>query len=43
MKSLLIVAIGFTFLFLSCRAAENPSQIGNRGKLDLYHRQKQVR
>lgn len=43
MKRLILLALGFSFIFISCRSTEHPSQIGNRNKLDIYHRQKQVR
>jgi len=43
MKTIIFVSLAFTFVFISCRSTENPNQIGNRNKLDIFHKQKQVR
>lgn len=45
-KKFTLIMIGvFTLgmLAVSCRSSEHPSQIGNRDKLDIYHKRKQVR
>ena len=42
-KKVMLTSFVAMILFVSCRSAENPSQIGNRNKLDIYHQQKKVR
>tara|TARA_B100001094_G_scaffold309833_1_gene343868 strand:- start:1414 stop:1554 length:141 start_codon:yes stop_codon:yes gene_type:complete len=44
-KKFIFASVAFGFLLASCKSGptENPKQIGNRERLDIYHQQKKVK
>jgi len=43
LKKVMLTSFVAAILFISCKSVENPNQIGNKDKLDIFHQQKKVR
>lgn len=43
LKKVMLTSFVAVILFVSCKSTQDPSQIGNKTKLDIFHQQKKVR